>query len=42
MKYTRNDLELERSTFRARGDILEIMPAFENSPLNNIKNFIGY
>ncbi len=28
-RYTRNDLELERSTFRARGDILEIMPAFE-------------
>ena len=28
-RYTRNDLELERSTFRARGDILEIMPAYE-------------
>lgn len=28
-RYTRNDLELERATFRARGDILEIMPAFE-------------
>ena len=28
-KYTRNDLVLERSTFRARGDILEIMPAYE-------------
>jgi len=28
-RYTRNDVELERSTFRARGDILEIMPAFE-------------
>lgn len=28
-RYTRNDVELERSTFRARGDILEIMPAYE-------------
>lgn len=28
-QYTRNDLALERSTFRARGDILEIMPAYE-------------
>lgn len=29
VQYTRNDLELERSTFRARGDIVEIMPAYE-------------
>lgn len=29
VQYTRNDVELERSTFRARGDILEIMPAYE-------------
>ena len=28
-QYTRNDVALERSTFRARGDILEIMPAYE-------------
>jgi excinuclease ABC subunit B len=28
-QYTRNDVQLERSTFRARGDILEIMPAYE-------------
>ena len=28
-QYTRNDLVLERSTFRARGDILEIMPTYE-------------
>lgn len=28
-RYTRNDMVLERSTFRARGDILEIMPAYE-------------
>jgi len=29
VQYSRNDVELERSTFRARGDILEIMPAYE-------------
>ncbi len=29
IRYTRNDLELQRSTFRARGDIIEIMPAYE-------------
>ena len=29
IQYNRNDLELERSTFRPRGDIIEIMPAYE-------------
>lgn len=29
VQYTRNDLVLERATFRARGDIVEIMPAYE-------------
>jgi len=29
IQYTRNDVVLERSTFRARGDIVEIMPAYE-------------
>ncbi len=29
IQYNRNDLELERSTFRIRGDIIEIMPAYE-------------
>lgn len=29
VQYSRNDLVLERSTFRARGDIVEIMPAYE-------------
>lgn len=28
-QYTRNDLELDRSTFRARGDTVEIMPPYE-------------
>ena len=29
VQYKRNDLVLEHSTFRARGDIVEIMPAYE-------------
>lgn len=29
VRYTRNDLVLERSTFRARGDIVEVMPSYE-------------
>lgn len=29
VQYSRNDLVLERSTFRARGDIVEIMPSYE-------------
>ena len=29
VQYKRNDLVLERSCFRARGDIVEIMPAYE-------------
>lgn len=29
VQYNRNDLVLERATFRARGDIVEIMPAYE-------------
>lgn len=29
VQYSRNDLVLERSTFRAKGDIVEIMPAYE-------------
>lgn len=28
-RYTRNDIELDRSNFRARGDSVEIMPAYE-------------
>lgn len=30
IQYTRNDIELKRSNFRARGDIIEIMPSYEN------------
>lgn len=28
-QYSRNDLELQRATFRARGDVVEIMPSYE-------------
>lgn len=28
-RYERNDVELKRATFRARGDIIEIMPSYE-------------
>ena len=28
-RYERNDIELKRSTFRARGDVVEIMPSYE-------------
>ena len=29
VRYERNDLELKCSTFRVRGDIVELMPAYE-------------
>ena len=31
VQYTRNDVALERSNFRARGDIVEIMPSYEKA-----------
>lgn len=30
VRYSRNDIELKRGTFRARGDVVEIHPAYEN------------
>jgi excinuclease ABC subunit B len=30
VQYTRNDLELSRGTFRLKGDVLEIVPAYED------------
>jgi len=30
VQYERNDIELKRGTFRARGDIVEIQPTYEN------------
>lgn len=31
IQYSRNDIELKRGTFRARGDVVEIQPAYENN-----------
>jgi excinuclease ABC subunit B len=39
MRYTRNDFDLMRSTFRARGDILEVMPAYEKDIAYRIEFF---
>lgn len=33
VRYSRNDIELKRGTFRARGDVIEIHPAYENTVL---------
>ena len=30
IQYTRNDIELSRATFRLKGDVLEIVPAYED------------
>jgi excinuclease ABC subunit B len=30
IRYTRNDVELQRSSFSAKGDIVEIMPSYDN------------
>lgn len=39
MHYTRNDYELARGTFRARGDVLEIVPAYEDDIAYRIEFF---
>lgn len=39
MHYTRNDYELARSTFRVRGDILDIAPAYEEDKAFRIEFF---
>jgi excinuclease ABC subunit B len=39
MQYKRNDFELSRSSFRARGDVLEIMPAYEEDKAFRIEFF---
>lgn len=39
MYYKRNDLDLIRATFRARGDILEIMPAYEEDLAYRVEFF---
>jgi len=39
MHYKRNDYDLMRGTFRARGDILEVMPAYEEENAYRIEFF---
>ncbi len=39
MHYNRNDYELVRNTFRVRGDVLEIMPAYEEDLAYRIEFF---
>lgn len=39
MHYKRNDFDLIRATFRARGDVLEIMPAYEEQIAYRIEFF---
>ncbi len=39
MHYKRNDMDLMRATFRARGDVLEIMPAYEENKAYRIEFF---
>jgi excinuclease ABC subunit B len=39
MHYKRNDFDLIRATFRARGDVLEIMPAYEEALAYRIEFF---
>ena len=39
MHYNRNDYELARSTFRVRGDILDIVPAYEEDKAFRIEFF---
>ena len=39
MHYKRNDFDLARTTFRVRGDVLEVMPAYEESVAYRIEFF---
>jgi len=39
LHYKRNDYELSRATFRARGDVLEIVPAYEDDIAYRIEFF---
>ncbi len=39
MHYKRNDFDLARATFRARGDVLEVMPAYEEKLAYRIEFF---
>jgi len=39
MRYTRNDLDFQRSSFRARGDVVDIFPAYEEERAVRIELF---
>jgi excinuclease ABC subunit B len=39
LQYKRNDFELARGSFRARGDVLEVMPAYEEDVAYRIEFF---
>ncbi|MDO4753428.1 MAG: excinuclease ABC subunit UvrB [Bacillota bacterium] len=39
MQYSRNDLDFKRNTFRVRGDVLEIIPAYEYDKAYRIELF---
>lgn len=39
LQYKRNDYELARSSFRARGDVLEVMPAYEEDLAYRVEFF---
>ena len=39
MRYTRNDYDFHRGTFRARGDVLDIFPAYEDEIAYRIEFF---
>jgi excinuclease ABC subunit B len=39
MQYKRNDFEIARASFRARGDVLEVMPAYEEDLAYRVEFF---
>ena len=39
MQYSRNDIDFHRGTFRVRGDIVEIFPAYEDSNVVRVEFF---
>ncbi|MEW6407878.1 MAG: excinuclease ABC subunit UvrB [Patescibacteria group bacterium] len=41
IKYTRNDVDFHRGTFRARGDVLEIFPVYAISEIIRVEFFDG-
>jgi len=41
MLYERNDIELRRGRFRARGDVVEVVPAYLGQPRRIRIEFFG-